>query len=54
MIINSKPVFRKAVIKSLKWTTAHLVIYMGPQAEDKGIISKLETVYGIVAIYKIS
>ena len=60
--LYSEPVLREAVIKSLKGTAANLVRYMGPQVDIKGIILKLETVYGIVipfyvlvqSFYKIS
>ena len=49
--LSSRLVLREAVIKSLKGTASKLVRYIGPQIE--GIISKLKTVYRIVASFDV-
>ena len=52
-VLYSEPVLRKAVIKSLKGTAVDLVRYMQPEVEVEGIISNLETVYGIAASFNV-
>ena len=49
--LYSEPFFRQAVIQALNGTVSNLVRYMGTRVEVEGNVSKLETVYGIVASY---
>ena len=51
--LYAEPVFWKAVLKSLKASEANFVRYMRPKVELEGIISKLETMYGIVASFNV-
>ena len=40
---------RKSIVRSLRWTAADLVCYLGPQAWVAKILEKLEIVYRAVA-----
>ena len=46
-------ILREVFIKSLKGTAADIVRYMGPQVEVIGVISKLETVCGIIVSFDV-